>query len=117
MKQSLFIEQIMVIGEGQKMPAALIQPAFEYVEAWAQENNIDVGKDLQSICQNQALIEAINADINEHNQNFGKWEQIKKFELTPDIWSIADGHLTPTMKVKRKVVKEKYKALSDKIYA
>ena len=117
MKQSLFIEQIMVIGEGQKMPAALIQPAFEYVEAWAQENNIDVGKDLQSICQNQALIEAINADINEHNQNFGKWEQIKKFELTPDAWSIDDGHLTPTMKVKRKIVKEKYKDLIEKIYA
>ena len=117
MKQSLFIEQIMVIGEGQKMPAALIQPAFEYVEAWAQENNIDVGKDLKSICQNQALIEAINADINKHNQNFGKWEQIKKFELTPDAWSIDDGHLTPTMKVKRKIVKEKYKDLIEKIYA
>ena len=117
MKQSLFIEQIMVIGEGQKMPAALIQPAFEYVESWAQENNIDVGKNLKSICQNQALIEAINADINKHNQNFGKWEQIKKFELTPDAWSIDDGHLTPTMKVKRKIVKEKYKDLIEKIYA
>lgn len=117
MKQSLFIEQIMVIGEGQKMPAALIQPAFEYVESWAQENNIDVGKNLKSICQNQALIEAINADIDKHNQNFGKWEQIKKFELTPDAWSIDDGHLTPTMKVKRKIVKEKYKDLIEKIYA
>ena len=117
MKQSLFIEQIMVIGEGQKMPAALIQPAFEYVESWAQENNIDVGKNLKSICQNQALIEAINADINKHNQNFGKWEQIKKFELTPDAWSIDDGHLTPTMKVKRKIVKEKYKDLIEKIYS
>ena len=117
MKQSLFIEQIMVIGDGQKMPAALIQPAFEYVESWAQENNIDVGKNLKSICQNQALIEAINADIDKHNQNFGKWEQIKKFELTPDAWSIDDGHLTPTMKVKRKIVKEKYKDLIEKIYA
>ena len=117
MKQSLFIEQIMVIGEGQKMPAALIQPAYEYIESWAKENNVVIGDTMESICQNETLIAAIQADINEHNQNFGKWEQIKKFELTPDIWSIADGHLTPTMKVKRKVVKEKYKALSDKIYA
>ena len=116
MKQSLFIEQIMVIGEGQKMPAALIQPAYEYIESWAKENNVVIGDTMESICQNETLIAAIQADINEHNQNFGKWEQIKKFELTPDIWSIADGHLTPTMKVKRKVVKEKYKALSDKIY-
>ena len=117
MKQSLFIEQIMVIGEGQKMPAALIQPAYEYIESWAKENNVVIGDTMESICQNETLIAAIQADITENNQNFGKWEQIKKFELTPDIWSIADGHLTPTMKVKRKVVKEKYKALSDKIYA
>ena len=117
MKQSLFIEQIMVIGEGQKMPAALIQPAYEYIESWAQENNVTLGDTMESICQNETLIAAIQADITKHNQKFGKWEQIKKFELTPDIWSIDDGHLTPTMKVKRKVVKEKYKALSDKIYA
>ena len=117
MKQSLFIEQIMVIGEGQKMPAALIQPAFEYIETWAQENNVPIGDNMESMCQNETLIEAIQVDITTHNQNFGKWEQIKKFELTPDVWSIDDGHLTPTMKVKRKVVKEKYKALNDKIYA
>ena len=117
MKQSLFIEQIMVIGEGQKMPAALIQPAFEYISTWAEENKIELGNSMEEICQNEQLIGAIQADITQHNQNFGKWEQIKKFELTPDVWSIDDGHLTPTMKVKRKVVKEKYKALSDKIYA
>ena len=117
MKQSLFIEQIMVIGEGQKMPAALIQPAYEYIESWAKENKVVIGDNMGSICQNDTLIAAIQADITVYNQNFGKWEQIKKFELTPDIWSIEDGHLTPTMKVKRKVVKEKYKALSDKIYA
>jgi len=117
MKQSLFIEQIMVIGEGQKMPAALIQPAFEYIETWATENNVPLGDSNESICQNETLINAIQADITEHNQNFGKWEQIKKFELTPDVWSIDDGHLTPTMKVKRKVVKEKYQHLSEKIYA
>ena len=107
MKQSLFIEQIMVIGEGQKMPAALIQPAYEYIESWAQENNVTIGDTMESICQNETLIAAIQADITEHNQNFGKWEQIKKFELTPDVWSIDDGHLTPTMKVKRKVIKGK----------
>ncbi len=117
MKQSLFIEQIMVIGEGQKMPAALIQPAYEYIAIWAEENKVNVGDNMESICQNESLIAAIQADIDTHNQNFGKWEQIKKFELTPDVWSIDAGHLTPTMKVKRKIVKEKYKALSDKIYA
>ncbi|MGB2245592.1 MAG: AMP-dependent synthetase/ligase [Flavobacteriaceae bacterium] len=117
MKQSLFIEQIMVIGEGQKMPAALIQPAFEYIATWAKENTIDLGDSLEDICQNERLIEAIQADITTSNQNFGKWEQIKKFELIPEVWSIDAGHLTPTMKVKRKVVQEKYQAQCDKIYA
>jgi long-chain acyl-CoA synthetase len=117
MKQSLFIEQIMVIGEGQKMPAALIQPAFEYIETWAKDNAIDMGTSLESICENQKLLDAIQEDITNHNQHFGKWEQIKKFELIPEVWSIDAGHLTPTMKVKRKVVKEKYQALCDKIYA
>ena len=68
----IFIEQIMVIGEGQKMPAALIQPAYEYIESWAKENNVAVGDTMESICQNETLIAAIQADITEHNQNFGK---------------------------------------------
>lgn len=117
MKQSLFIEQIMVIGEGQKMPAALIQPAFEYVNNWAQENSIEIGNSMDDVCKNQALIDAIQNDISTHNQLFGKWEQIKKFELIPEVWSIDAGHLTPTMKVKRKVIQEKYQHLCDKIYA
>ena len=62
-------------------------------------------------------LDAIQKDIDEYNPTFGKWEQIKKFELTPELWSIELGHLTPTMKVKRKVVKERYKDLFDKIYS
>ena len=118
MKQSLFIEQMMVIGEGQKMPAALIQPNFEYVGEWMKDNNIDCkADDLSSICKNKQLLKAIQSDIDQHNQKFGKWEQVKKFELTPEVWSIDEGHLTPTMKLKRKVVKEKFKDLITAIYA
>ena len=118
MKQSLFIEQIMVIGEGQKMPAALIQPNFEYVTEWAKENNIDCdSSDLKAVCSNEQLLKALQVDIDQHNEKFGKWEQIKKFELTPEVWSIDAGHLTPTMKLKRKVVKEVYKDLIDSIYS
>ena len=117
MKQSLFIEQMMVIGEGQKMPAALIQPNFEYIAEWIKEHKIDCpADDLKAICNNEKLLAAVQADIDHHNQTFGKWEQVKKFELTPEIWSIDEGHLTPTMKLKRKVVKEKFKTLIDSIY-
>jgi len=116
LKQSRFIEQIMVIGEGEKMPAALIQPNYEFIDDWIERKGKDVKKDKLSICSSQIIKDRIQKEIDEANEHFGKWEQIKKFELTPDIWTIDDGHLTPTMKMKRKVIKEKYKDLIEKIY-
>ena len=116
MKQSLFIEQIMVIGEGQKMPAALIQPNFDYIKNWFAQNRIIAEGDLVSICRNKSLLDEIQKEIHIHNQRFGKWEQIKKFELTPKMWSIENEFLTPTMKVKRNILKTYYKDLISKIY-
>ena len=116
MKQSLFIEQIMVIGEGQKMPAALIQPNFDYIKNWFSQNGIAAEDDLVSICENQSLLDEIQKEIDDHNQRFGKWEQIKKFELTPEMWSVENEFLTPTMKVKRNTLKTHYKDLITKIY-
>ena len=115
-KQSRFIEQIMVIGDGEKMPAAFIQPNFEFIEEWAKLHNISLGDSNDEIISNQQLIERIQKEVSEHNTKFGKWEQVKRFELTPDVWSIEDGHLTPTMKMKRKIIKEKYISLYNKIY-
>jgi long-chain acyl-CoA synthetase len=112
LKQSRFIEQIMVIGEGEKMPAAIIQPNFEFVTAWAERHQYKI----TDITSDKKLINRIQKEIDFHNQKFGKWEQIKKFEITADEWSIGAGHLTPTMKMKRKVIKEKYKKLYQKIY-
>ena len=66
--------------------------------------------------KNEDVIKRIQKEIDFYNERFGKWEKVKKFELTPEVWSIEGGHLTPTMKMKRKVIKEKYKALYDKIY-
>jgi len=116
MKESHFIEQIMVIGDGQKMPAAFIQPNFNFVIEWAKRHHINIGTNNTKIIANQQVINRIQEEINEINKKFGSWEQIKRFELTPDIWSIDAGHLTPTMKLKRKIVMEKYKDLYQKIY-
>lgn len=117
MKQSLFIEQIMVVGEAQKMPAALIQLNFEYVKEWLKSKGQKTHLTDAQCAENQQIINQIQKDIDRYNEQFGKWEKIKKFELTPDVWSIDAGHLTPTMKLKRKVIKEKYKDLIEKIYA
>lgn len=114
-KQSRFIEQIMVIGEGEKMPAALIQLNHEFVKEWAKRHNIEYKSDAD-IIKNKELLERIQAEIDAANAKFGKWEQIKKFEITPDVWSIEGGHLTPTMKMRRRVIKEKYQDLIEKIY-
>ncbi|ESU19191.1 long-chain-fatty-acid--CoA ligase (acyl-CoA synthetase) [Flavobacterium cauense R2A-7] len=115
-KQSRFIEQIMVIGDGEKMPAAFIQPNFDFVKEWAKLKSIQIGTTNEEIAANPAVIQRIEEEVNELNKKFGNWEQVKRIELTPDIWSIEAGHLTPTMKLKRKIIKEKYQYLYDKIY-
>lgn len=116
MKQSRFIEQIMVIGEGQKMPAAFIQPNFDFVYDWAVKNKIEIEKTPQAIAANEKVIARIQQEVDTINQKFGHWEQIKRFELTPNVWSIEGGELTPTLKLKRKNVLEKYQDLFKKIY-
>ena len=116
MKQSLFIEQIMVIGDGEKMPAAFIQPSFDFVREWAKRHHEDIGDLNEEIASHPKVIARIQEEVNEINKKFGNWEMIKRFELTPNIWSIDGGELTPTLKLKRKVVREKYKDLYDKIY-
>jgi long-chain acyl-CoA synthetase len=115
MKQSRFIEQIMVIGEGQKMPAAFVQPNFEFLEEWANRHDIYY-KNRADLISKQKVKDRYQEEIDHYNVNFGRWEQVKKFELTADEWSIDAGHLTPTMKLKRRAVKTIYKDLFDKIY-
>lgn len=117
MKQSRFIEQIMVIGEGQKMPAALIQPNFDFIKEWASKKGLTLGFSLEEVVKNERVIKRIQKEIDQINPQFGKWEQVKKFELTPNIWSIETGELTPTLKLKRKIILEKYKDLYDKMYS
>ncbi|MFP5437954.1 MAG: AMP-dependent synthetase/ligase [Bacteroidia bacterium] len=115
MKQSRFIEQIMVIGDGEKMPAAFIQPDFAFVKSWASRKGLSLGSN-EEIANSKEVHERFQEEIDAINKKFGHWEQIKKFEITPDAWSVEGGEMTPTLKLKRKAVKEKYKALYDKIY-
>ena len=117
MKRSPFIEQIMVIGEGERMPSAIIQPDFEYIKKWLQKNKFNFLDDFKNICEKEELLIKITREIDKINQEFGDWERIKKFELTPQIWSIENGLLTPTMKLKRKSILKKYIHLKEKIYS
>jgi len=115
MKQSRFIEQVMVVGEGEKMPAALIQPNFEFLFEWARRHEIDLDGN-QSAVSDPRVIERFQEEVDEANHQFAKWEKVKQFRLTPDIWTVDEGHLTPTMKLRRKIIREKYLDLYNDIY-
>jgi long-chain acyl-CoA synthetase len=116
MKQSVFIEQIMVVGENQKFPAALIQLNFVAVEAWAKEKQLILTANQATWCENTDVQNKVMDEVNNINKRFGQWEKVKEIRLTPDVWSVDDGHLTPTMKLKRKVLNEKYNSLIENIY-
>jgi len=115
-KESRFIEQIMVIGENQKMPGAFIVPALDAVKDWAKLNGVDCGATQEEIIQNGKVIEKFQQEVDHFNGFFGDWEKIKRFELTPNQWGIPTGEMTPTLKLKRKVILEKHADLFKKIY-
>lgn len=116
MKESFFIEQIMVIGENRKFPAALIVPAFPYVKNWCKLK----GKELASkeeIVNCKEVQDRIWEEIEKGNKEFGKTRKIKKIRIVADEWSVDTGELTPTQKLKRKVILKKYADLIEEIYS
>jgi len=115
-KSSKFIENIMIVGDGEKMPAALIQPDFEFIKSWAKRKNLIIGNDNNEISTNETVKSRISKEIDKLNNSLGKWEQIKRFELTPIPWTVEEGLLTPTLKLRRKIIKEKFIELYNKIY-
>lgn len=116
MKRIPFIEQIMVVGEGKKMPCALIQPNYDFSTKWAEKNGVKIGTTPKEIASSQAIYDEIEKAMKVINQEFGRWEQIKRFRLTPEEWTIENGCLTPTLKYKRKNTIEKFKDLFDEMY-
>jgi len=115
-KSSKFIENIMIVGDGEKMPAALIQPDFDFIKSWIKRKNLNIGGDNAEISTNENVKLRIAKEIDKLNSSLGKWEQIKRFELTPIIWTIEEGLITPTLKLRRKIIKEKFIDLYNKIY-
>jgi long-chain acyl-CoA synthetase len=115
MKESAFIEQMMVVGAEQKFAGALIVPAFSNLQEWCTKNGISNGKP-QDIIRNPRVIELFKGIVEEYNQLFNHVEQVKKFELLDAEWNIDGGELTPTLKLKRKVIMEKYRDAIERIY-
>ncbi len=114
-KESPFIEQIMVVGADEKYAAAIICPSFEYLHDWCSIHNLKY-RDNKDLIQIPKVIERIQKEIDEFNEKLGRHEQIRKFELTCQQWLPETGELSPTLKLKRKFLKEKYKIKLDRLY-
>jgi long-chain acyl-CoA synthetase len=114
-KASMFIEQIMVIGENRKHPAALIYPAFGHIKDYYNHKHLSYPGD-DAVLEDEVFLKKINKVVDHYNAGFGKWEQIKKFEFIKEPFTIQGGELTPTLKLKRKAILSKYEELINKIY-
>ena len=114
-KESAFIEQIMVVGEGEKFAAAIICPSFEFLHGWCFTHKITF-RDNKELIQLPEVIERYQQEVDKVNPKLGRHRQIKKFELTCQEWLTETGELSPTLKVKRKFLKEKYKIKLDRLY-
>jgi long-chain acyl-CoA synthetase len=115
MKESKFIEQMMVVGPERKFAGALIVPSFENLKVWAAQNNVSYGT-VHDLIRNPAVLEMFKNIVEEFNKHFNHVEQIKKFELCANEWTVDGGELTPTLKLKRKVIMEKYRDAIERIY-
>lgn len=115
-KETALVEQVMVLGENRKFPAALIVPNFVALKAWAAKKGISYTTDEEMI-KNSQVIEKFNRIVELSCKDFGKWEQVKRFALLPKQWSIDGGELTPKLSLKRKVILEKNADIIEKIYA
>ena len=117
-KESRFVEQIMVIGEGEKFPAAFVVPNFAFAKEWAHRHGLQFeSMSNEEIIKQTAFIDRMDQEIAEINQVFGNWEQVKKIALLPAEFTIDGGELTPTLKLKRKKILEKYQEGYQKIFS
>ena len=115
LKESMYIETVMVIGAEQKYTGALIVPSYSNLKVWCKENNILYTTD-EEIIKNTKVIEFYKDLVESFNTYFNNVEQIKKFELLPHDWTVDTGELTPKMSLKRKVIMEKYRGSVERIY-
>jgi long-chain acyl-CoA synthetase len=116
LKESRFIEQVMVIGENEKFPAAFVVPSFLFLKEYCERKGITYSSNEQ-IIKEQEILDRINEEVNHVNSQLANYEQIKKIELLAKEWSIDGGELTPKLSMKRKVIISKNQESYKRIYS
>jgi long-chain acyl-CoA synthetase len=114
-KESPLIEQLMVVGDGKNYPAALIVPSFDALKDYCRRKDIPYTSN-QEMIQKLEILDKYQSEVDHYNKYFGKWEQIKRFKILDKPWGIESGELTPTMKLKRKIITQKYLTDIEQIY-
>ena len=115
LKEDPLIEQAMVVGADQKFASALVIPSFSDLKGWCKRHGVSEASN-EDLIKNEKVIEMYNNLVKKYNQSFAQWEQVKRIVLLPELWTVESGEMTPTMKVKRKVITEKNKEVIEGIY-
>ena len=115
-KESEFIEHMIVVGENRHFPAALIVPAFEHLKSWCAVKSLPYTNQ-EEVVKLPQVVERIANEVEKHNYFLGRTEQIKKFRLVGNEWTIESGELSPTLKLRRKFIQQKYGRLIQEIYS
>jgi long-chain acyl-CoA synthetase len=116
LKEDPLIEQAMVVGADQKFPSALVIPSFADLKGWCKRNGVDSNCSNEELVKNEKIVDLYEGLVKKYNQSFAQWEQVKRIVLLPELWSVETGEMTPTMKVKRKVITENNKDLIEGLY-
>jgi long-chain acyl-CoA synthetase len=114
--QSEFVEQAVIVGDKRKYVSALIVPDFERLRGWAKEHGVSI-TDKQQLIGDRRVVDLIKKDVNRLTRELADYEKVKRIGLLADEFSIDGGELTPTLKVKRRVVEEKYGELIESLYS
>ena len=114
-KESLFIEEILVVGEHQKFAAALIVPDFAFLKEWCKEKDMEFTTPSEMIA-NDRIRKRFQGEIKKYNKLFGETEQIRSWDLLDHEWTLESGEITPTLKMKRKFLHLKYKEQIDRLF-
>jgi long-chain acyl-CoA synthetase len=114
-KESAFIEQLMIVGEGEKYAAAIICPAFPFLHQWSAKHQISY-RDNRDLIQLPQVKQRFEEEVEKINKTLGRHRQVKKFELTCQEWLPETGELSPTLKLKRNYIKQKYRIKFDRMY-
>jgi long-chain acyl-CoA synthetase len=116
MKEDPLIEQMMVVGADRKFPGALIIPAFDELKQWAGKNGVTAASNTELV-KHEKVVKLYHDLVQKYNQGFAQWEQVKKSVLLPELWTVETGEMTPTMKVKRKVITENNQGIIEELYS